>query len=159
MLQKSGRDVGNHIILRQRGLENGVYIRVSGTTRPADRDMSRELYYECDARSFDSIICRDMEVTDEDIKSLCEQMKEVAIANCKSNLQRSEVKDVTKNILLSWGILKKDENEKIYPTNAYIYLTGQGGLRSMIQCAVFKGNDASCLFWIDVIMKDRFGSK
>lgn len=80
-----------------------------------------------------------MEVTDGDIKSLCEQMKEVAIANCKSNLQRSEVKDVTKNVLLSWGILKKDENEKIYPTNAYIYLTGQGGLRSMIQCAVFKG--------------------
>lgn len=66
-------------------------------------------------------------------------MKEVAIANCKSNLQRSAVKDVTKNVLLSWGILKKDENEKIYPTNAYIYLTGQGGLRSMIQCAVFKG--------------------
>lgn len=29
------------------GLEDGVYIRVSGTTRPADRDMSRELYYEC----------------------------------------------------------------------------------------------------------------
>lgn len=106
---------------------------------PADRDMSRELYYECDARSFDSIIRRDIEVTDEDIKSLCEQMKEVAIANCKSNLQRSAVKDVTKNVLLSWGILKKDENEKIYPTNAYIYLTGQGGLRSMIQCAVFKG--------------------
>ena len=125
--------------IKAEGLENGVSIRVSGTTRPADRDMSRELYYECDARSFDSIICRDMEVTDEDIKSLCEQMKEVAIANCKSNLQRSEVKDVTKNILLSWGILKKDENEKIYPTNAYIYLTGQGGLRSMIQCAVFKG--------------------
>ena len=48
-----------------------------------------------------------MEVTDEDIKSLCEQMKEVAIANCKSNLQRSEVKDVTKNILLSWGNFEK----------------------------------------------------
>ena len=125
--------------IKAEGLENVVYIRVSGTTRPADRDMSRELYYECDARSFDSIIRRDIEVTDEDIKSLCEQMKEVAIANCKSNLQRSAVKDVTKNVLLSWGILKKDENEKIYPTNAYIYLTGQGGLRSMIQCAVFKG--------------------
>lgn len=101
--------------------------------------MSRELYYECDARSFDSVVRRDIEVTDEDIKNLCEQMKEVAIANSKSNLQRSSVKDVTKNVLLSWGILKKDENEKIYPTNAYVYLTGQGGLRSMIQCAVFKG--------------------
>ena len=125
------------------GLENGVYIRVSGTTRPADRDMSRELYYECDARSFDSVIRRDIEVTDEDIKNLCEQMKEVAIANSKSNLQRSAVKDVTKNVLLSWGILKRDENEKIYPTNAYVYLTGQGGLRSMIQCAVFKGTTRS----------------
>ena len=47
------------------------------------------------------------------------------------------------NVLLSWGILKKDENEKIYPTNAYVYLTGQGGLRSMIQCAVFKGTTRS----------------
>ncbi len=95
--------------------------------------MSRELYYECDARSFDSVVRRDIEVTDEDIKNLCEQMKEVAIANSKSNLQQSSVKDVTKNVLLSWGILKKDENKKIYPTNAYVYLTGQGGLRSMIQ--------------------------
>lgn len=85
-------------------------------------------------------------------------MKEVAIANCKSNLQRSAVKDVTKNVLLSWGILKKSENEKIYPTNAYIYLTGQGGLRSMIQCAVLRER-RELSFWIDVIMKDRFGSK
>ena len=48
-----------------------------------------------------------MEVTDEDIKSLCEQMKEVAIANCKSNLQRSEVKDVTKKIMRRWNLIKK----------------------------------------------------
>lgn len=82
------------------GLENGVYIRVSGTTRPADRDMSRELYYECDGRSFDSIICKDMEVSNEDIENLCKQMKEVAIANCSSNLQKSAVKDVTKNVLM-----------------------------------------------------------
>lgn len=61
----------------------------------------------------------------------------------KSNLQRSAVKDVTKNVLLSWGILEKDENEKVYPTNAYVYLTGQGGMRSMIQCAVFKGTTRS----------------
>lgn len=121
------------------GLENGVYIRVSGTTRPADRDMSRELYYECDGRSFDSVICRDIEVTDEDIASLCKQMKEVAIANSKSELQRTAVKDVTKNVLISWGILKNGEDGKIYPTNAYVYLTGQGGFRSVIQCGVFKG--------------------
>lgn len=121
------------------GLENGVYIRVSGTTRPADRDMSRELYYECDGRSFDSVICRDIDVTDEDIDALCKQMKKVAIANSKSDLQRAAVKDVTKNVLISWGILKNGEDRKIYPTNAYVYLTGQGGFRSVIQCGVFKG--------------------
>ena len=86
------------------GLENGVYIRVSGTTRPADREMSRELYYECDGHAFDSVIRRDLKVTDEDIDTLCKQMKEVAIANSKSDFQRVAVKNVTKNVLISWGI-------------------------------------------------------
>lgn len=73
---RAGRQKSYHI--KTDGLENGVYIRGSGTTRPADRDMSRELYYECDVRSFDSVIRRDIKVTDEDIKNLCAQMKEVA---------------------------------------------------------------------------------
>lgn len=121
------------------GLEDGVYIRVSGTTRPADRDMSRELYYECGGRSYDSVIRTDFEITDEEIQSLCKQMKNVAIANSKSEFQRDAIKDVTKNVLLSWGILKKADDGKIYPTNAYVYLTGQDDFHSIIQCGVFKG--------------------
>jgi len=78
-------------------------------------------------------------VTDEDIDTLCRQMKKVAIANSKSDLQRAAVKDVTKNVLISWEILKRSEDGNVYPTNAYVYLTGQGDLRSMIQCGVFKG--------------------
>lgn len=81
-------------------------------------------------------------MTDEDIKNLCEEMKEVAIANSKSNLQRSAVKDVTKNVLLSWGILKKDERKNL-SNECVCYLTGQGGMRSIIQCAVFKGTTRS----------------
>lgn len=125
------------------GLEKGVYIRVSGTTRPADRDISRELYYECEGRSYDSVINMDLEVTDEDIQNLCVQMREVALVNSKSDLQRESVKDVTKNVLLSWGILKKGDDGKIYPTNAYVYLTGQDSFRSRIQCGVFKGTTRS----------------
>lgn len=102
-----------------------MYIRVSGTTRPADRDTSRELYYECDGRSYDSVIRIDLKITEKDIQNLCKQMKEVALANCKSDFQRETVKDVTKNVLLSWGILKTGEDGKLYPTNAYVYLTGQ----------------------------------
>lgn len=125
------------------GLENGVYIRVSGTTRLADRNISRELYYECDGRSYDSVIRTDLEVSDEDIRTLCRKMKEVALANSKSDLQRESVKDVTKNVLLSWGILKKGDDGKSYPTNAYAYLTGQDGCCSQIQCGVFKGTTRS----------------
>lgn len=129
--------------IKSDGLENGVYIRVSGTTRPADRDMSRELYYECDGRSYDSVIRTDLTVTDEEIQKLCRQMKEVALANSKSDLQRESVKNVTKNVLISWGILKAGDDGKIYPTNAYVYLTGQDSFHSVIQCGVFKGTTRS----------------
>jgi len=125
------------------GLENGVYIRVSGTTRPADRDISRELYYECDGRSYDSVICTGLEVTEADIQNLCRQMKEVALSNSKSDLQRETVKEVTKNVLLSWGVLKIGDDGNIYPTNAYAYLTGQDRFHSRIQCGVFKGTTRS----------------
>ncbi|MDO5422933.1 MAG: ATP-binding protein [Eubacteriales bacterium] len=125
------------------GMEKGVYIRVSGTTRLADREISRELYYECDGRSYDSVMRTDFEVSDEDIQNLCRQMKEVALANSKSDIQREAVKDVTKNVLLSWGILKKSDGGKIYPTNAYVYLTGQDSFHSRIQCGVFKGTTRS----------------
>ena len=129
--------------IKAEGLENGVYIRVSGTTRPADRDMSRELYYECDGRSYDSVIRTDFEVSEEEIQSLCVRMKKVALSNSKSDLQREGVKDVTRNVLLSWGILKEGADGKVYPTNAYLYLTGQDSFHSKIQCGVFKGNTRS----------------
>ena len=129
--------------IKSDGLENGVYIRVSGTTRHADRHMSRELYYECDGRSYDSVIRTDLTVTDEEIQKLCRQMKEVALANSKSDLQRESVKNVTKNVLISWGILKAGDDGKIYPTNAYVYLTGQDSFHSVIQCGVFKGTTRS----------------
>lgn len=128
--------------IKAEGLENGVYIRVSGTTRLADRDTSRELYYECDGRSFDTIIRTDLNVTETDIQALCAQMKEIAIANSQSDYQRESVRDVTKNILLSWGILKEGDDKKIYPTNAYAYLTGHDG-KSAIQCGAFKGTTRS----------------
>lgn len=125
--------------IKSEGLEKGVYIRVSVTTRQADRDMSRELYYECDGRSYDSVIRTDFEVTEEEIQSLCTQMKKVAAANSLSGHQREQVRNVTPNVLISWGILKKADDGKIYPTNAYVYLTGQDTFRSVIQCGVFKG--------------------
>ena len=125
--------------IKSEGVMNGVYIRVAGTTRPADRTITQEMYYESEGRSFDSAIRPDIQVTDREIQSLCDSMKAVALANCKNESQRQSVKDVTKNVLLNWGVLAEAENGDVYPTNAYVFLTGRDAFLSKIQCGMFKG--------------------
>ena len=121
------------------GVTDGVYIRISGTSRKADRTIARELYYESEGRSYDSVIRTDLEISEEDIQKLCTQMKEVALSNSKNESQRQAVKDVTKNVLLNWGVLAEAGDDSIHPTNAYIFLTGQDAFLSKIQCGMFKG--------------------
>jgi predicted HTH transcriptional regulator len=128
--------------IKSQGMDAGTYIRVSGTTRPADREQIKDLYYESEGRSYDCVARKDLTVSEEDITSLCKSMKEVALNNCKNDIQCSGVKDVTKNVLLSWGILA-EEDGKIYPTNAYVFLLGKDPFLSRIQCGVFKGSTRS----------------
>ena len=103
--------------IKSMGIKEGTFIRVSGTTRHADRELAAEMYYEDEGRSYDKVICRDRTVSDEEIEELCRQMKEVAIANAKSEVQKEAVKDVTKNVLLSWGLLAEAEDGSIQHTN------------------------------------------
>lgn len=125
--------------IKSLGINDGTYIRVAGTSRPAGRDLTAEMYYEDEGRSYDKVIRRDLTVTDEEIEELCRQMKEVAIANSKSKAQRERVKDVTKNVLLSWGLLAEAEDGRIHPTNGYVFLLGKDDFLSQIQCGMFKG--------------------
>lgn len=125
--------------IKQDGITEGVYIRVSGTSRKADRATTQELYYESEGRSYDKVIRRDITISNEEIETLCTQMKQVALSKCKNDAQRENVKDVTKNILLNWGVLAEDEDGNIHPTNAYIFLTGKDFFLSKIQCGMFKG--------------------
>ena len=125
--------------IKSDGVVKGTYIRVSGTTRLADRDITTEMYYEDEGRSYDSVIRKDLSITNEEIQDLCAKMKEVAIANSKTDAQRQSIKDVTKNQLLNWGILAEAEDGSIHPTNAYVFLTGQDAFLSKIQCGMFKG--------------------
>ena len=61
--------------IKAAGIKDGTYIRVAGTTRPADRDLTAEMYYEDEGRSYDNVVRRDLTVTDEEIQWLCSQMK------------------------------------------------------------------------------------
>ena len=82
-----------------------------------------------------------MTVTEEEIQELCRKMKQVAIANAKTEAQKAAVKDLTKNQLISWGLLAEDEDGCIHPTNGYVFLQGKDEFLSQIQCGMFKGKN------------------
>lgn len=126
--------------IKSEGMTEGTYMRVSGTTRPVEGYMLKELILEGQNRYFDSEPCRELQITDEDIQNLCKTMKETAIKNTWQNSEKAKIKDITKNTLLSWGILTDVQGE-IFPTNAYALLTGQLRMQPVIQCGLFKGKD------------------
>lgn len=120
------------------GRDGGVYVRVAGTTRVADDYMVKELLFEGSNRCFDQEIFSDEEVAEADILHLCEAMKAEAVKNTQSKEQKAAIRDVTKQQLLSWGILIR-KNDKLYPSNAFAILNGDM-IWSVTQCGVFKGN-------------------
>ena len=126
--------------IKSEGMIEGTYMRVSGTTRPVEGYMLKELILEGQNRYFDSEPCRELQITDEDIQNLCKIMKETAIKNTWQDSEKAKIKDITKNTLLSWGILTEVQGE-IFPTNAYALLTGQLRMQPVIQCGLFKGKD------------------
>ena len=124
--------------IKNKGLVDGTYVRVAGTSRHAEGYMLKELILEGQNRYFDNEPCEYLEINEDDIKDLCDKMKKIAIENTWNDEEKAAIRDVTKNILITWGILKED-NGKIIPTNAYALLTGKMQIQPTIQCAVFKG--------------------
>ena len=124
--------------IKNKGLVDGTYVRVAGTSRHAEGYMLKELILEGQNRYFDNEPCEYLEIYEDDIKDLCDKMKKIAIENTWNDEEKAAIRDVTKNILITWGILKED-NGKIIPTNAYALLTGKMQIQPTIQCAVFKG--------------------
>lgn len=128
--------------IKSLGKEEGVFIRVAGTSRPADEYMIKELLFEGNNRSYDQSICIGLEININDIQKLCNAMKEIALKNCHTEEERRGVKEITERQLLSWGIIQKN-NGKYLGTNAFALLSGNDSLRTSIQCAVFKGRTKS----------------
>ena len=144
--------------IKSLGIKDGTYIRVSGTSRPAGRDLTAEMYYEDEGRSYDKVIRRDLTVTDEEIEELCRQMKEVAVTNAKSEAQKETVKDVTKNVLLSWGLLAEAEDGSIHPTMGMSFCWGRMISFPIFNVGCSKGKPVLCL-WINVSTAGLFGSR
>ncbi len=126
--------------IKSQGMVEGTYVRVSGTTRHVEGYMLKELILEGQNRYFGSEICQNMTISDSEIDNLCKSIKETAMKNTWQDSEKAKIKDVTKNTLISWGVLKEVEGE-IYPTNAFALLTGRLPQMPVIQCGVFKGTN------------------
>lgn len=82
---------------------NGTYIRVSGTTRPADSFVLRELEFAGSNRCFDQTHAAPQErVTEDEMNLLCNRMYRYAMEHCKSEKAAERIQRLTKQNLVSW---------------------------------------------------------
>lgn len=116
--------------------------------------MLKELILEGQNRYFDNEPCEYLEINEDDIKDLCDKMKKIAIENTWNDEEKAAIRDVTKNILITWGILKED-NGKIIPTNAYALLTGKCKFNQQFNVQYLKGKQ-ELILCIAESSADRF---
>ena len=128
--------------LKSKGMQKGSYIRSGATTRIIEEDyVLKELVLEGENKYFDQQVCHGESVSDEEIEKFCEWLEKLARENSETDIN---IKIVTNNTLLSWKVLE-EKNGRIFPTNAYILLSGKENweVSRKIQCGVFKGETRS----------------
>ena len=122
------------------GKEKGTYVRIAGTSRPADEVKIKELELEGSNLSWDELACIDYSVTETAVDKLCDDIKRYMIRSATTAEDKKNVPDILVEHLLNWRILRPREN-KIIATNAFVALTSNYFRFSRIQCALFKGID------------------
>ncbi|WP_278770392.1 ATP-binding protein [Eisenbergiella tayi] len=126
--------------IKSMGMQEGTFIRVAGTSRPVEPYTLRELLLDGSGRSFDSIPLEDQTVSISEIEQVCLDMTEYAKSRCRTEKERSNVRPLTKNQLMSWELII-ERNGKLVPTYGFCLLAGKSipSVMSSVQCAVFKG--------------------
>ena len=108
--------------IKSLGKETGTYIRVSGTSRPADEAVLKYLELQGTHRSFDEMVCVEHKYDAGKAKQLCGAIKRYMVEAAKSNSEKEKIKDVTVQNLINWGVVKNMDGT-LLPTNAFVLLT------------------------------------
>ena len=124
--------------LASRGKETSTYIRINGTSRPADTRKLQELELEGQSISYDTLQEIGSEYDEIKAINLCKKMKKIASDSCDSEEEKLAVKDMTLEKLHDFGLLCR-VGRSPYPTHAFDLLTDNRNKASKIQCALFKG--------------------
>ena len=126
--------------IKSLGKEVGTYIRVSGTSRPADEAILKDLELQGSRQSFDEMVCIGQKYDAEKAEELCAAIKRYMLEAVKTKSEKEKVKDVTVQNLINWGIIKNVDGTLV-PTNAFVLLTDNTFPFAKIQCALFKGTE------------------
>ena len=124
--------------IKSKGKETTTFIRVNGTSRPADTTKLKELELEGQNLSYDSMQEIGEKYDEEKALELCKKMKQIAMNACVTEEEKSEVKDMTIDKLEDFGLLYS-HGKHFYPTYAFDLLTENKNRYAKVQCALFKG--------------------
>lgn len=124
--------------LKSQGKEISSYIRINGTSRPADQRKLQELELEGQKVSYDSLQDIGQEYNEEKAINLCRTMGEIAIESCQTEEEKESIKKMTTEKLEDFGLLCRVGSD-LYPTHAFMLMTDNRFKYAKIQCALFKG--------------------
>ena len=120
--------------------EDTSYVRVNGTSRPADSVTLKELELEGSNLAYDSLQEIGTDYDESKALELCRVVKEIALSNCETEDEKLAIKDMTIGKLEDMGILCRSGRD-LAPTHAFSLMTDNHSRFAKIQCALFKGND------------------
>lgn len=123
-----------------KGKECSTYIRVNGTSRLADQITLKELELQGNNLSYDCMVEIGADFDEDMALDFCRKANEIALANCKNDDEKMNVKDMTIGKLEDMGIVCRNGNS-LAPTNAFMLLTSNKSRFAKTQCALFKGNN------------------
>lgn len=126
--------------MKSLGKEAGTFIRVSGTSRPADEAILKDLELQGANHSFDEMVCVEQKFNADLADELCDVIHRYMVEAAKTKSEKEKVKDVTLQNLINWGVVKNLDGTLV-PTNALILLTNNTFPFAKIQCALFKGTE------------------
>lgn len=124
--------------LAGKGKEKSAYIRINGTSRPADARKLQELELEGQNISYDTLQEIGCEYDEKKALKLCKKMKQIALDSCETEEEKLSIKDMNLEKLHDFGVLCR-VGRNPYPTHAFDLLTDNKNKFSKIQCALFKG--------------------
>ncbi|MDY6323085.1 MAG: ATP-binding protein [Succinivibrio sp.] len=127
--------------LKAKGMNEGTYVRVGGTSRPATIERIRDLLREGSKICWDELPCSGYKIKAESAEQLCAVIKQKRAEN---NLPEREV---SVQQLINWKLLTEHQDGFV-PSNAFVLLTDPDFFPyARTQCAMFKGKDR--VFFID----------